>query len=71
MSNSTSSTEGVKHTPGPNLIAKIDDLVDTLNDCADDPMWADHAEISKVTLRYTAGLLHELAAIAKATGAQP
>lgn len=32
-------------------------LIQILRTCADDPMWADHAEISKVALRKAAALL--------------
>lgn len=36
-----------------------DSVAKVLCDCADDPMWADHAEVSKVLLRHAASLLIE------------
>jgi len=52
------------------LVGTVDSLVDTLNDCADDPMWANHAEVSKETLRHAVEVIRQLSAIAKATGSQ-
>jgi hypothetical protein len=35
----------------------MSDLVQLLHDCADDPMWADHCEMSKKTVRRAADAL--------------
>ena len=40
-------------------------FADWLQDGADDPMWADHAEMRKTTLGRTAALLRELASETK------
>lgn len=43
-------------------MGKYDELVKRLNAAADDPMWADHAEVSKATLRKAATAITTLEA---------
>lgn len=47
------------------LTAELGPLVARLMACAEDPMWADHAEVPKALLRRAAEALEETAAIAE------
>lgn len=42
---------------------KRSDVVERLRACANDPMWADHAEVNKATLRAAVALLSEAKAV--------
>lgn len=47
------------------------ELIERLQACADDPMWADHAEVSKGLLRKAIEALNQQAAPPKLTLALP
>jgi hypothetical protein len=46
------------------MSASVGRVVEMLNDCADDPMWCDHAEVPKRLLRKAAQALEEVDALA-------
>jgi hypothetical protein len=43
-------------------MSKHDEVIARLRACADDPMWADHAEVSKRTLHDAISAMDEMAA---------
>lgn len=57
MTTSNKPTKDEALTQARAALKEREELIRRLNACADDPMWADHAEISKATLRKAAALL--------------